>query len=203
MLRNRVAASIAVALSVSLFVSFGAFAGSSAGSKIDLQSRVSFLEQAVDFLLDKYDAGPGNCGLRVEVTSADDSGYVGTKIAALDRAGGPNPDYPGSVLTTVSGAVVSVGDACSTVSGDGTGKIALVERGTCLFETKVVNAQAANYAAVIVYSNAGDDLVSMGGIDANAIPSVFIGETDGETMMSNTGVVVDIPPSPFCVEPKM
>ena len=56
--------------------------------------------------------------------------------------------------------------------------IAIIQRGGCLFADKVLNAQIANYIAVIVYDNMYDkDLISMDncGYSNNiTIPSVFI-----------------------------
>ena len=59
------------------------------------------------------------------------------------------------------------------------GAVALVERGTCPFSTKVANAEAAGAIAVIVYNDVpGAQPVTMGG-DAVAIPAVQIGNPDG------------------------
>lgn len=71
-------------------------------------------------------------------------------------------------------------DACDPIPADLTGRIALVDRGTCTFVVKVKNAQAAGAVAVIVANNRGDSIFTMGGTDATiTIPSVFIGGSDG------------------------
>jgi len=74
-------------------------------------------------------------------------------------------------------------DACEPLVNDLSGAIALVDRGSCTFVLKVLNAQAAGAIAVIVVNNAGDSILTMGGDDpAVAIPSVFVGQSDGGTI---------------------
>jgi PA domain len=65
--------------------------------------------------------------------------------------------------------------------GTFTGKIALVDRGTCSFAIKVKNAQDAGAVAVIVADNvAGSPPAGLGGADATiTIPSVRITLADG------------------------
>lgn len=65
-----------------------------------------------------------------------------------------------------------------------TGKIALVDRGTCAFTIKVKNAQDAGALAVIVADNAaGSPPAGLGGADATiTIPSVRITLADGNTI---------------------
>ena len=102
---------------------------------------------------------------------------------ALDKTG-----VSGDIVLASDGAGVS-SDACEAIQNDVSGKIALVDRGTCTFVTKVKNAQVAGAVAVIVANNRGDSIITMGGTDATiAIPSVFIGRTDGTTLKSAAGV---------------
>ncbi len=83
----------------------------------------------------------------------------------------PKPQY-----NTFSGEVVHVGRGCPAGSttgsnpedpylGDPTGKIALIERGGCRFDYKVLQAQLKGAAAAIVYNSAagGEALIVMGG----------------------------------------
>jgi subtilisin family serine protease len=73
-------------------------------------------------------------------------------------------------------------------AGSLAGKIALVERGSCHFSIKVVQAQLAGAQAVIVYNNAegGDTILTMGGgdrVDEVVIPSVFVVHSVGVAMI--------------------
>ena len=82
----------------------------------------------------------------------------------------------------------SVLDGCTAIpAGSLTGKIGLVERGTCNFTVKVKNAQDAGAAAVIIYNNTanGNTVGNMSGTDATiTIPSVLISNTEGEYIKS-------------------
>jgi large repetitive protein len=80
-------------------------------------------------------------------------------------------------------------DACDPITNGLalTGRIALVDRGTCAFVIKVANAQAAGAVGVIVVNNQGDSLVQMAdsaGVTPlpYTIPSVFLGQSDGDML---------------------
>ena len=90
---------------------------------------------------------------------------------------------PALSTTGVSGQATYAGDGCATISIGLGGQIALIDRGNCDFVTKVRNAQAANAIGVIVANNAGDDILTMGGTDSTiTIPSVFVGQSSGESI---------------------
>ncbi|HKA89098.1 MAG TPA: M36 family metallopeptidase [Haliangiales bacterium] len=103
---------------------------------------------------------------------------------------------PALTLTGITGDVVLVNDgtgtptdACEAIQNAVSGKIALVDRGSCLFTVKVLNAQAAGAIAVIVINVQGDTTFTMGGTDRRVrIPSVMVGLTDGTTIKSAAGV---------------
>jgi len=62
--------------------------------------------------------------------------------------------------------------------------IALVSRGNCSFLQKIINAQNAGAAAVMVYNNEGDGIVRMGASADTSlsvkVPSVFVGASTGD-----------------------
>ncbi len=64
------------------------------------------------------------------------------------------------------------------------GVIALMERGDCTFEEKVNNAADAGATLVIIFNNDGDYLKPAIVGEQAAIPSVFIGQTDGDAIAS-------------------
>lgn len=81
-----------------------------------------------------------------------------------------------------AGAVGTNLDGCSPALNpeDLVGKIALVDRGGCLFSEKVANAQNAGATAVIIANNAGSSPPGLGGVDDTiTIPTVGIGSSDG------------------------
>ncbi len=96
------------------------------------------------------------------------SGVTGSVVQALDTANAAGP-------TTF--------DACSPMTNAAAvaGNIALVDRGTCTFVVKALNAQNAGAIAVIVADNAaGAPPAALGGVDPNiTIPAVRITLPDG------------------------
>lgn len=95
-------------------------------------------------------------------------------------------------------AVSSPLDGCTAVGSSLSGKIALVQRGTCNFDTKVRNAQNAGAVAVIVFNHLeGADVLMGGGTDAVhvTIPSAFIGLSDGTLLQAAaaSGVTITLP----------
>ena len=81
-------------------------------------------------------------------------------------------------------------DACSALTNAGAmaGKIALIDRGTCLFIEKVEHAQDAGAIGAIIVNNAGNGLVTMAGYAPDVvIPAVFIGQSNGQTIEAELG----------------
>jgi len=90
------------------------------------------------------------------------------------------------------------GLACATLpSGSLAGAIALIQRGTCNFSDKIINAQNAGAVGVIIYQSSGQGAI-FSGLEAQdtGIPSVMIGNTDGVALRSfidsNSGVTVSL-----------
>ncbi|WP_395048209.1 PA domain-containing protein [Flavobacterium sp.] len=80
----------------------------------------------------------------------------------------------------------SEGCAAST-AGSLTNKIALIRRGTCSFESKVVSAEAAGAVGVIIMNHtAGAGVIGMADSGLGAtIPSVSISKEDGDLLVAN------------------
>ncbi len=85
-------------------------------------------------------------------------------------------------LVLVDDGVGVVTDGCETPfvnAGALAGKIALIDRGSCTFVSKVKNAQNAGAAGVIIANNT-TGVITMGGTDATiTIPSLMISIDDG------------------------
>lgn len=74
-------------------------------------------------------------------------------------------------------------EGCNAFPADAfAGHIAMISRGTCSFEVKANNAQAAGATALIVYNNAG--AAAGMAMAAATLPSVMIGQTDGEAILA-------------------
>ena len=81
-------------------------------------------------------------------------------------------------------------EGCSALNGFTAGRVALIDRGSCEFGTKILNAQNAGATAAIVVNNQGDGVIAMGpGAQGNqvSISSVMIGQSDGDTIKSELG----------------
>jgi extracellular elastinolytic metalloproteinase len=111
------------------------------------------------------------------------SGIYSARAAAL----GPPLTATGvtAVVALVNDGVAPTSDACDRLPRNSlTGRIALIDRGTCDFVDKIVNAQRAGAVGVIVANNQGDGLVTMGGSGNSSIPAIFVGQTTGATLKS-------------------
>ncbi len=116
---------------------------------------------------------------------------------------------PALTTTGVTGNVQlsSVLDGCTALpSGSLTGKIGLVERGTCAFTIKTKNLQNAGAIAAVIYNGTanGDTIGNMSGTDTTiTIPSVLIGNTEGEYikthLTANTTVNITLKNDPSIV----
>ncbi len=137
-------------------------------------------------------ADPGVPGAVLTVNAP--AGIAGPYSAAPDAFGNgaPNPSgQTGSVVYVAAGSGVA-GQGCSALTNAAAvaGNIALVDRGTCSFQTKAATAQAAGAIGVIVVNNVPGDptLLTMGG-DATqpniTIPAVLISYNDGATIKAN------------------
>ena len=116
------------------------------------------------------EAGPASFG--PELTTAGLSGDV---VVGTDD-------------TTAPGA--STTDACTALTNGAavTGKIALVDRGSCGFTIKVKNAQDAGAIGVLVADNVESTPAGMSGVDDTiVIPSVRIRLSDGNSIKSALG----------------
>jgi hypothetical protein len=110
---------------------------------------------------------------------------------------GPALSSPGitadvvQALDPIDGAGPSTTDGCSALTNPGavSGNIALIDRGTCTFVTKVKNAQNAGAVGVIIVDNmAGSPPPGLGGTDASiTIPSVRVTLADGTTIRNQLG----------------
>ena len=82
------------------------------------------------------------------------------------------------VLVDDPGTSLSIG--CDPPTNNVAGKIALIDRGTCNFTVKVLNAQNAGALAVVMINNVDGAPVTMGGQDgAITIPSIMISIENG------------------------
>ena len=117
----------------------------------------------------------------------------GSNAAAAEQGAftAPLGDVPGQHVTR---AVVDIGRACNAdqLTGDPSGKIALIARGFCTFSEKLTRAQNAGAVAAIVYNNAGEEIITMGGAVSVSIPGVFVARSTGLALQAAAPTEVTI-----------
>jgi hypothetical protein len=89
--------------------------------------------------------------------------------------------------TTANVSEASPSDGCSPLTNASavSGRVALIDRGTCTFITKVKNAQNAGASGVIMVNNVTGGVIQMGGGDPTiTIPALMVSLTDGSTLRS-------------------
>jgi hypothetical protein len=104
---------------------------------------------------------------------------------------------PLSVTGAVTGNVVvaqpALGCTALTNADDVAGKVVLIQRGTCGFADKVLNAQNAGAKAILAYNNAAGNPIAMGGsvVGGPTIPGVMVSLADGTNIVNaiNGGAV--------------
>ncbi|OLT22849.1 hypothetical protein BJF81_12620 [Ornithinimicrobium sp. CNJ-824] len=132
----------------------------------------------------------------IGVGSVDNVAYRANMFLDADGEPVPYSEATGAPAAPTSGteAVVPVGapgtteaQACTALPTDVAaaveGNIALIQRGTCTFHAKAVNAMNAGASGVIIYNNvAGAFSPTVAGDPAVTIPVVAITRADGEAL---------------------
>jgi len=108
----------------------------------------------------------------------DAAGITAPVVLALDAADSAGP---------------STSDACSTLTNAAAlaGKLALIDRGTCTFVSKVKRAQAAGALGVIIANNVAGQINMGGGDPTVTVPAIAISQADGTKLkgkLSSPGV---------------
>src|SRR5438094_2119697 len=115
--------------------------------------------------------------------------------------------YPAGVGTTIGAAVGEFpalptasynlfdtnSTSCTSIDPGASGKLAIVNRGTCTFSTKVRNAIAVGAVGVLVINNVAGDPIGMGkdGLGGDDLPAVMIGLNEGAALRSSGATTAD------------
>ncbi len=95
---------------------------------------------------------------------------------------GPSSFDVTSTILLADDGVSTTTDACEPVVNDLTGQIALIDRGNCTFESKVLAAEAAGAVGVLIANNQGGNPPFMPGSASPTIPVMSITQSDGATI---------------------
>ncbi len=134
-----------------------------------------------------WNTGGGNI---LKIDSPMVNSFPGTP-ASIGPPISTNPVSGQLVLYQDSSSNPSLG--CTPTAQNLTGKIALIDRGSCTFASKILNAQAAGAIGVIVANDQGGNPIAMGGQGAGVnIPSIMITQGAGtllKGLLSNNPAV--------------
>lgn len=126
----------------------------------------------------------GNSGNAfVTVGAADNAAFSSAFGAVVNATGVAGP------LALAVDSTAPTSDACEAIpAGSLTGQVAIVDRGTCAFTLKVLNAQKAGAIAVVIVNNLADGAFSPGGTDRKVrIPSAMVSLATGTTLKGQLG----------------
>jgi len=115
--------------------------------------------------------------------------------AALGDFGALTGDISGDLAAVSGTGVAGLSTACTPISADLSGKIALIARGACTFSQKILSAQNAGAKAVLVVNNVGGDPIAMGkgGIPTEpTVPALQLSLADGTAATAHNGESVTI-----------
>ncbi len=127
--------------------------------------------------------------------------------ASVQVAGGsPLVAVPGSASTAQTPAATASLVDVTTLDGNGLacaalpanslkGVIAFIERGTCTFEVKLNNAQAAGAVAALVYNNVAGSPITMA-VGAATLPGEMISNSDGVALKQRVQQALQAAPKP-------
>jgi PA domain len=103
--------------------------------------------------------------------------------AATGASFGPPVPHMGTegVIELADDGVAPGTDACEALQNSFEGRIALIDRGNCMYTDKVANAEAAGASAVILVNNDPGPPTGVSGTDPDiSIPSIMISQSEGE-----------------------
>jgi minor extracellular serine protease Vpr len=133
---------------------------------------------------------PGRAPKVITAGASTNQHFIGEPFTYPSRGGttigSAVGDFP--ALPTSSFSLFDTGGtACTSISSSASGKLAIVNRGTCTFSTKVRNAIAAGAVGVVVVNNVAGDPTAMAkdGLGGDNLPAVMIGLQEGAALRAS------------------
>ena len=139
---------------------------------------------------DQTVASPGRARNVITVGASTNQHFVGQPLTypagggtTVGAAVGDFPPLPGASYDLFD----THDNACANVAAGASGKLAIVNRGTCTFSTKVRNAIAAGAIGVVVVNNVAGDPTAMAkdGSGGDELPAVMIGILEGAALRAS------------------
>ena len=143
-------------------------ANATAGAKLLLDDRKDFRVTAPAPVAGNYAIGSVTFGPPISTTNFNGSVVLGTD------------------------SVGTFGDGCEAITSNVTGKIALIDRGTCTIAVKTKNAQNAGAVGVIIANNAAaNPPPNFSGVDPTiTIPTIVVTQAAGTSFKANLPLTV-------------
>ncbi len=122
-------------------------------------------------------------GARMVVDAPSPAAGTYTVAQASDGPATPAAGIAGAYALANDGTALP-NEGCFPLVGFPAGAIALVDRGTCTFAEKTLNAQNAGAVAVVIVNNVPGAPTAPGGtaLPGTSIPTVMVGQADGATI---------------------
>lgn len=160
---------------------------------------------------------PASAPAAVSVAATYDDGIVepAVEVVAPEGIAGKYAAVEGaftrpiSLVGTVQAGVTAAqpADACSTLTNAASlaGRIALIDRGQCRFDEKIVRARNAGAVAVVMANNVDESPIVMGGDIVVDIPGFMISRADGGVIREHLagGVTVRLAPDMVVGRPEL
>ncbi len=129
----------------------------------------------------------------LQIISPSNAGVIRGYVTSLASFGNPITNFTAPIAlvndgNTTTPAGSTTDDACSALTvGSLTGKIALIRRGQCSFESKALAAQNAGAVGVIIMNNvAGGGVLGMASSSLGAtVPTIMVSKEDGDLLVAN------------------
>jgi subtilisin family serine protease len=121
--------------------------------------------------------------------AATGPGTVPPGLTAVAAPPGEGPAVPGIHDPIRYAGQVSPGNSLGCVAfpaGSFSNRLALIQRGSCTFATKVNNAAAAGATGVVIFNDVAGPPITPGGLVGTAIPAVMIDKASGEDLRDFT-----------------
>jgi subtilisin family serine protease len=194
---NAVDAAIADGMDV-LNLSLGGFSSNSAGIDVLTLGLDNAVDAGVVVAVVAGNSGPGAGTIEspgrapkvITVGASTNQHFVGQPVTYPSGGGTTVGAAVGDfdALPTASFNLFDTGnEGCTGVSGGASGKLAIIDRGTCFFSQKVANAKAAGAVGVLIVNTVAGDptaMVKTAGFDDN-IPAVMISLNDGAALRAS------------------
>ena len=152
---------------------------------------------------------PGNAPAVITVGGTGNSAAVeqavrvGTASFPARTGTGPDADGPLSAPAVVADDLGDPRGCHPFPEGSLSGRLVIIDRGSCYFVEKVEHADAAGAMGVLVVNHLGESLVTMALLEDTDIPAFFVGSTDGESiseLLANTEAPLILDPAPVVSE---